>query len=145
MNITVPNKEDILQCAKLYCSAYACEPWEEQYEESAVIKYIEEFLDSDTKRCFVIKEENKITGVALGLVIPCIDAPYFRVEDFCIAVEYQRTGIGSEFINLLGKEVEKLGCDSILLGTQKDFPAHRFYLKNGFQEVESVLLYKELE
>jgi len=144
MDIFVPDKEDILQCAKVYCSAYTCTPWEEQYEESEVKKYLEEYLDSDTKRCYAVREGNKILGIAVGFIVPCIDAPYFRVEDFCIAAESHRSGRGSEFINILAKEVAKLGCDSIILGTQKDFPSHRFYLKNGFQEIESVLLYKEI-
>ena len=42
------------------------------------------------------------------------------------------------------KEVDKKGCDSVLLGTQKGYPSHRFYLKNGFEEIEdAVLLFYE--
>ena len=44
----------------------------------------------------------------------------------------------------LENEAVRMGCDSVVLGTQKDFPSHHFYLKNGFQEVQSVLLYKEI-
>ena len=52
---------------------------------------------------------------------------------------------GSRFMELLLKEVAKKGCDSVLLGTQKGYPSHQFYLKNGFEEIESVLLYKEVK
>ena len=70
--------------------------------------------------------------------------PFLRVEDFCISAEKQGKGFGTEFIKLVFEKAKELRCDSVLLGTQKDFTSHRFYLKNGFSEVDSVLLYKEL-
>ena len=142
--ITPQHKEDIKSCARIYCSAYSTEPWNEIYEEAAVEKYITAYLNSDTKRCFALVDNGQITGLALGLIIPCIPDPYFRIEDFCIDAEIQRTGCGSIFLKLLSEKLKELGCDSILLGTQRDFPSHRFYLKNGFEEIESVFLYREL-
>ena len=87
---------------------------------------------------------NVIKGIALGFIVPSISNSYLRLEDICIDFTEQRKGYGSAFIELLSIETAKLGCDSIILGTQKDFPSHHFYLKNGFQEVESVLMYKEI-
>ncbi len=63
------------------------------------------------------------------------------MEDFCISAENQGKGYGTIFLRNIFEEASKSGCDSILLGTQRDFPSHRFYLKNGFSEIESVLLY----
>ena len=69
---------------------------------------------------------------------------FLRVEDFCISAEEQGKGFGTEFIKLVFEKSKELGCDSVLLGTLRDFPSHKFYLKIGFSEVDSVLLYKEL-
>ena len=49
------------------------------------------------------------------------------------------------FLQELTEKARKMECDSLLLGTQRGFPAHRFYLKNGLQEIESVLMYRETE
>lgn len=88
--------------------------------------------------------EGEIKGVALGFIVPSVSAPYLRLEDICINTTEQRKGYGSAFMELLENEAVKMGCDSVVLGTQKNFTSHHFYLKNGFQEVQSVLLYKEI-
>ena len=144
MYIVIPKIEDIQAYAKLYVNAYQTEPWNEEYEISEVEKYISSYLNSDTKVCFALQDGDVIKGVALGFVVPSISGSYLRLEDICIDSIEQRKGYGSAFMELLSIEAAKLGCDSIILGTQKDFPSHHFYLKNGFEEVESVLLYKEI-
>lgn len=145
MYIKIPESKDISECAKVYVSAYSAEPWEEVYEEAEVENYICAYLDSDTKCCFAAVEQEQIVGVVLGLIVPYVGSQFFRIEDFCISPKVQRKGCGTTFMELIEKEAAKRGCDSILLGTQREFPSHRFYLKNGFQEIESVLLFKEIE
>lgn len=144
MNIFIPKKEDISSCAEVYISAYGAEPWNEKYDKQSVEKYISDYLGSKTKQCFAARENGKIIGIALGMIVPSINIPFLRIEDFCISAEEQGKGFGTEFIKLVFEKSKELGCDSVLLGTLRDFPSHRFYLKNGFSEVDSVLLYKEL-
>ena len=144
MEIKIPAKNEIQICADVYISAYGAEPWNGIYEKSSVEKYISDYLGSKTKHCFAAAENGKIIGVALCIVVPSTDAPFLRIEDFCIAAEEQGKGFGSEFMRLVAEKASKMGCDSILLGTQRNFPSHKFYLKNGFSEIESALLYKEL-
>lgn len=141
----IPEFKDIRACTNVYIEAYRGEPWNEIYEVSEVESYISQYMNSNTKRCFALTQGGEIKGIALGFVVPSIAGPYFRVEDFCVDANVQRKGYGSCFMELLLKEVVKIGCDSVLLGTQKGYPSHQFYIKNGFQEVESVLLYKEVE
>ena len=145
MKIVIPQTEDIIACAKVYISAYNAEPWNEKYDILDVERYISNYLNSKTKCCFAVVDNEAIKGVALGLIVPSISGSYFRLEDFCIDASEHRNGYGSIFMELLIKEVTKYGCDSLILGTQKGYRSHKFYLKNGFQEVESVLLYKEID
>ena len=144
MYLFVPEKENISGCAEVYVSAYGAEPWNEVYEKSEVEKYISDYLGSKTKFCFAAAQNERIIGVALCIVVPSIDAPFLRIEDFCISAEEQGRGLGTEFIKLIAEEAKKLGCDSILLGTQKNYPSYKFYIKNGFSEVDSVLLFKKI-
>ena len=144
MNIFIPKKEDISSCAEVYISAYGAEPWNEKYDKQSVEKYISDYLGSKTKQCFAARENGKIIGIALGKIVPSINIPFLRIEDFCISAEEQGKGFGTEFIKLVFEKSKELGCDSVLLGTLRDFPSHKFYLKIGFSDVDSVLLYKEL-
>ena len=144
MKIIIPKSDDVPACAKVYINAYKAEPWNEAYEISEIEKYISSYLKSDTKVCYALMDDNVIKGVALGFIVPSVFAPYLRLEDICINTTEQRKGYGSTFMKLLECAAIKHGCDSVVLGTQTDFPSHHFYLKNGFQEVESVLLYKDI-
>ena len=137
-------KDDLQQAVKVYQSAYAAEPWKEEYSQEEVKQYLDDFMRLDSMRSFVLTDNGRIVGLALTILIPGIGAPYLRIEDFCIASEKQGEGYGSRFIELIMQEAKKAGCDSVLLGTQKGFPAHRFYLKNGFEEIESALLYRNV-
>lgn len=133
MYIVIPKIEDIQACAKLYVTAYQTEPWNETYEVTEVERYISSYLNSKTKVSYVLIDGEEIKGVALGFVVPSISGPYLRLEDISIDSTEQRKGYGSAFMELLSIEAVKLGCDSIILGTQKNFPSHHFYLKNGFR------------
>ena len=144
MEIFVPEKEDIASCAEVYISAYGAEPWNEKYDRKSVEKYISDYLGSKTKQCFAARENGKIIGIALGIIVPSMDAPFLRIEDFCVSAEEQGRGYGKEIMRQISEKAKESGCDSVLLATLRDFPSHRFYLKNGFSEVDSVLLYKEL-
>lgn len=142
--IRIMREEDIEACVHAYRSAYAAEPWREEYEKTEVLKYLEEFMAAGSARCFVLTEDGEVRGLALMMLVPGIDAPYLRIEDFCIDAEYHRSGFGSRFMEGIVGEAKRMGCDSLLLGTQNGFPSHRFYLKNGFREIESALMYREV-
>ena len=138
------NEESVAICAHLYQNVYKTDPWNEQYAIDEVIEYLSRFLKSKTKRAYILMLDEQIIGIALGLIVPCIGSDYFRLEDICISPQYQRNGFGGEFIKLISACIVQENCDSILLGTQRNYPAHRFYLKNDFKEIDSVLLYLNL-
>lgn len=130
------------QCVEVYQKAYGGAPWNETYPSEQLTRYLGAFLHSDVKCAYCLVEKECVIGVALGLIVPCFDAPFFRLEDFCIAPEFQRQGYGGRFLREIAAKVRTFGCDSILLGTQRGYPSHKLYLKEGFREIESVLMHK---
>ncbi len=134
----------IAKCASLYQCSYKNEPWNEQYSIVEITDYLSRFIKTETKRAYMLVLDGEIIGIALGLIVPSIGSDYFRLEDISLSPKYQGNGLGSQFIKLISDRVLSENCDSILLGTQRGYPAHHFYLKNDFQEIDSVLLYREL-
>lgn len=144
VSISKISQTDISKCAEIYQSAYGQEPWNEKYSLDDLSTYIADYLGSNTKCAYSLLAEGNIVGIALGLIIPCVGSQYFRLEDICIDPKYQKMGYGKKFLELLYSCLISQKCDSILLGTQRGYPSHKFYLQNGFSEVDSVLLYREL-
>lgn len=137
--------EDAVTYAQIAARAYREEPWNEDSDLEKLCSYCINFIASDTREGYLLVNDEENIGAALCILIPDMDGCYMRIEDFCILPCKQKQGFGTAFIKLLKKQAGTVGANSILLGTQRNFPAHQFYLKNGFEEIEtSVLLYSEL-
>ncbi len=146
IKITNPNSNQIKICADIYCKAFEAEPWNEYNDNNEIIKYITAFSNdiSNTKKVYILTEEDNILGIALCIRVPCVGNDFIRIEDFCINPDFTHKGYGSLFLTLIQEEALKENCNSIILATARNFPSHKFYEKNGFTELEnSVYLYKE--
>ena len=134
---------EIDACAAAYAAAYREAPWNEEPDHEAVRRYIRAFTGRDGFCAWRLAVDGEIAGVALGVVVPCTDAPFLRVEDFCVAPKWQRQGLGGAFLSEIRRLAADMGCDSVLLATQPDVPARRFYLKQGFREIPAAYLYAD--
>ena len=76
---------EIDACAAVYCDAYRKAPWNEALSPEQVGGYIRAFTGREGFCAWRLAVEGEIAGVALGIVVPCVDAPFLRIEDFCIA------------------------------------------------------------
>lgn len=57
----------------------------------------------------------------------------------------QNQGLGSCFLNMVSEYLKDEGIKSVWLLTQRNLPAYKFYLKNGFSELkEAAFLLKNL-
>ena len=134
--------EEIDACAAVYSAAYNQPPWNEALSPGQISGYIRAFTGRDGFCAWRLAIGSEIVGVALGIVVPCTDAPFLRIEDFCISPKWQRKGLGGAFLAEIQRQGAELGCDCTLLATQPDGPAHGFYLKQGFREIPTSCLFK---
>lgn len=131
------SKEDIENCTNIFIDAYSKEPWNESHDYEKVKEFLNKFTSDNTNIGWVILNKGQIVGFMVGTIIPSIEKDYFRIEDICVRSDMQRKGIGRELIRRTALELRSRNIDSIILNTIKDFPAYRFYLNNGFREIES--------
>ncbi|MCF6461988.1 hypothetical protein C3E89_01160 [Clostridium sp. Cult1] len=129
--------EDIEICARIFIDAYSKEPWNESYDLEKVKKFLTKFTSSNIYIGWVILEKGQIVGFIVGVIMPYLERDYFRIEDICVRPDMQRKGIGGEFLKRIAFELRNKNIDSIILNTIKDFPTYKFYLINGFIEIES--------
>lgn len=132
-------------CADLYAESYGEAPWNESFDPDALKAYLRQYVNRPGLHMYVLLRENAPVGIALCCIVPYIGSDFARIEDFCIAPSYQREGLGSRFMALLCDDLRASGCDSMLLATQRNYPSHHFYIKNGFRSLNSsVHLFREL-
>ena len=135
--------DTIDSCAAAYGAAYGEAPWNEALDQEHVRRYIRAFMDRDGFRAWQLTVEGEITGVALGIIVPYTEGAFLRVEDLCVAPKWQRQGFGGAFLREIQRQSAAQGCDSMLLLTQPDVPAHGFYLKQGFRDIPTAFMFKD--
>ncbi len=106
-------KEDIESCTELFIQAFAREPWKENHEALAV---------------------------CIGMSKPWMKGIEYYLDLLCVDWRWQGKGIGSLFLEKVQQELEKDGIHGVLLSTERTYPAYEFYKKNGFQEIEGIVL-----
>ncbi|MBE6051850.1 MAG: GNAT family N-acetyltransferase [Clostridium sp.] len=62
------------------------------------------------------------------------------VDELCVNYEDQGSGIGSEFLREIEKNIKKQGLDGFLLNTEKGYPSEKFYIKNGFKQIDNLIV-----
>lgn len=143
--IIIPEEKQILECAQVYVEAFLQDPWYEDNDAEKVVSYMKHFALKEDFFIYALKEMGTIIAVCMGEKVPCVEAPFYRIEDFCVAPGFKSLGYGSIFLKLVETKAKQAGCNCLILATARDFPSHKFYEKNGFSELDnSVYLYKEI-
>ena len=133
MHIERLKKQEIPQLLALYKELA-------DYENSVEIcEQIFYKIDSDENYYLLVaKENNKIIGTALGIVcysIPVSAMPFMIIEDVVVKKEYRKKGVGKKLFEKLDKIANENNCAySFLVSGEKRKGAHKFYLKQGYNE-----------
>jgi len=70
----------------------------------------------------------------------------YNIEELCVSPDFQGQGTGTHIMSLIEDAISRKGLCGIFLQTDNDKPAYRFYLKNGFKELNShVSFYKRVK
>lgn len=126
------------ECVDLYQRVFSKEPWFDDDDRSDVERYFHNCLKSNQFTGYVVKKEDRIIGFSLGFIKPWIKGEEYYIDQFCIDYHLQGQGIGSFFLEEMKKDLSEKNIHAMLLNTEKGVPAYRFYLKNGFSDLEDL-------
>lgn len=141
MELHYLQKEQVKATAELYISVFSEEPWNEEYDSFEQVEaLIRNFMSKDCYLNFVAIEENEVIGLCLGLKKPWIKGIEYYIDEFCIKTDRQGRGLGSAFLAQIEAEILRLGMDGMMLNTEKGVPAEKFYLKNGFHQLDDLIV-----
>ncbi len=124
---------DLQGCGAVFCSAFAAEPWKENWTQQLAETRISELTGTPISAGFVYEEQGIILAVAAGRVCTYLYGKEYVIDEFCVSAEMQGKGIGSRLMQRIEQEMRAAGCVGIVLQTTHGYPSERFYLKNGFQ------------
>ena len=128
------------ECVDLYMKTYSQEPWNETWESrDVVVRFFKNHYANNYFCGFVAIKDGKVVAVSTGFLKPWIPGMEYYIDDFFVGYDCQGQGIGSEFMKAIKNELISQNIHAMILSTERDYPAHRFYEKIGFNVLQDTI------
>lgn len=125
----------------LFIATFSLEPWNDVYESrDQVVTFFKHHMDNNYFIGYVLKIDEEIAALSLGFQKPWMNGMEYYIDEFCVKKAIQKMGIGSQFLALIEADIKEKQMNAIILNTNKGFPAEQFYLKNGFEPLEDIIV-----
>ena len=127
----------LCQMAELYKNAFGCAPWNDDWSDEIQLKeYIKEISCSFNSLNYGLLIDGNLSAISIGMIRHWWEG----------TPDLQGKGVGSRFMKMIEKDVQKRGLSGIFLQTDNDKPSYKFYQKNEFYELAShVSFYKKVD
>lgn len=129
-------KEDTYLAALEMKAAFEVEPWNEKWTLEQAKQRFDMIFASPYALGYVIEdtETKEILGTCIGHLLNYLDKMEYWIDDFSIAKNHQKEGLGSKLMSFVKEDCKKRDIKMILLMTNAGYPSVSFYQKNGFKE-----------
>ncbi|WP_170241421.1 GNAT family N-acetyltransferase [Streptococcus suis] len=129
---------DMEMVKQLFLSVFSQEPWNDDWsDEEQLDRYIGDLLEHPRALCFGLLDQGKLIALSLGHIRFWYEGTEYRIEELCIARDYQGRGIGQDFLKRIEEQLVEIKIVHILLQTERALPAFFFYKKCGFHALEA--------
>ena len=137
--------ERLEEYVDVFINVFTKEPWNDVYESRGQVEaFFRNYMADNYFLGWALMRGGRCAGLCFGAKKPWLAGIEYWIDQFCVAEEFQRRGVGTLFLALVEKEAERLGLNGIMLATARGFPSEKFYLKNGFLRLDdTVLLVKQ--
>lgn len=128
----------------LYADIFMNKPWNDDWSDEARLQqYIQDLIGNSNSLTIGLFENDMLIGLSMGSILHWYSGIEYYIFEFCIKREKQGQGMGTVFLEQIEEYVKRKQVSHIVLQTERNVPAFKFYRKNGFVELEdSVSLYK---
>jgi aminoglycoside 6'-N-acetyltransferase I len=137
--------EDITKICNSYIETYKREPWNENWDPMIAEYKIRDMVMNSIALCYGVFIEYDFIGGLFGRRVYFINKKELFVDELFIDWKYQLKGYGKQLLGFVSNDLINKGFTSIVLNTEKRYSSYEFYEKNGFSELETmVMMYKNL-
>ncbi len=129
------------ELAQLYVKTYNAPPWNDEWDEETAFQKLSQIMHCEGFLGIVSKDSHDtITGMIVGekeIYFNCIQ---FFIKDFCVAHDLRGTGIGSELLIELERQLISMGIWRMYLFTSRTDDTEGFYLKRSFTTWDDMVM-----
>ncbi len=146
MEIKELGTNDFDKIKDFFVSVFTIEPWNDDWSDEHQLRaYITDLTGNPNSLTYGLYDGDEMVGLSMGCIKHWYSGTEYYIDEFCVKISRQGEEIGTQFMNLIEKNIVKKGMKDIFLQTEKDMPAYEFYEKRGFTEaIGHVSFYKNL-
>ncbi|MFU0791873.1 MAG: GNAT family N-acetyltransferase [Virgibacillus proomii] len=143
LKVRIMNATDLEECSGLMLKVFNRSPWFDKWNSvQHVQKYLKEFLNNPVFIGFVIEQNNKIIGACFGHTKSWYEGEEYYIDEYFVDSTLQHSGIGSKLLDYIKKYLVSKNIHCIVLLTEKNLPAEKFYKKHGFEvKSDNIFMY----
>lgn len=146
MKIRQFESNDLNSCCNLLIHVFNQEPWNDKWSNEGAEQYLLDYIHTPGFKGIVAEDENGLKGFIFGFRKRWWKADEFFINEMCVNINEQRSGVGTKLIKYLESRLISEGVENITLLTNRGIPAEEFYKKNGFNIVDRIIfLYKKIK
>lgn len=129
------------ELAQLYVKTYNAPPWNDGWEADTVRQKLSQMMNCEGFLGIVSKDSHDtITGMIVGEKEIYYNCLQFFVKDFCVAHDLRGTGIGSELLKELERQLLSMEIRQLYLFTSRNDDTEGFYQKRGFTSWDDMVM-----
>ena len=130
MLIRICEKKDIVACASILSAVYTEAPYNEDWDFSDAIAYLERFREIDPNGCFVALKNGEIIGTVFSFLYPWHRGKLVCIQELFVSSELRTKGVDRKLLAQL-RHGEKTGA---WLVAHENSETAKFYQKMGFSQ-----------
>lgn len=134
------------ECVDLFIDVFSKDPWYDVYDSRERIEcFFKNHIKNNNFLGYVAIRNEEIVGVSIGFIKPWVEGLEYYIDEFYVKYSEQNTGIGTNLMNKIEEDLKKKNINGCILLTDRDFPSHKFYVKNKFSIIDdNITLVKEI-
>ncbi|MCM3127554.1 GNAT family N-acetyltransferase [Paenibacillus provencensis] len=130
---------DILQCVDTFINVFNQDPWNDEWSTDTAYRYLIDFTNTPGFTGVVAVDGEEMIGFIFGTSKHWWSGKEFFINEMCVSVQKQKTGVGSALMRFLIEKLESDEISNVTLLTDRGIPAEVFYKKNGFTEIDRLV------
>lgn len=134
--------DDIESIKILFLSVFTSEPWNDDWSDNSQLDlYMCDLIKQSNSLAYGIFDNTELIGASLGCIKHWYTGTEYCIDEFFIKTERQGNGVGKKFMEEIQLLIKKRGMSLMFLLTDRNVPAYNFYKRNGFNELETHVLF----
>ena len=121
----------------LFLGVFTAAPWNDDWSDREQLNlYLDDLISQNNSLTYGLYKGGGLIGVSMGHIRHWYEGTEYYIDELCIRTDQQGRGTGTRFLSAIEAAVRDIGLTRVFLQTERNVPAYRFYLKNGYHELK---------